>query len=154
MTPWPPNHSNLTWWTWGGQRQGCPPFQWSPMAGTTGCLATEGRRIVDAKGQAGDRPTHRAAWHPQGRSPDSQKPATANFWSCGTFKFQNKEASRKWAEGKQCSLETDKDAHVLAHPATPRIPAEGPALSVCRAALQRRGRTDPNEIMFFKMSIN
>ena len=124
------------------------------MAGTTGRLATEGRCITDAKGQAGDRPAHRAVWHPQGRSPDSQKPAIANFWPSGTPKFQNKEASRKWAEGKQCSLETDKDAHVPAHPATPRIPAEGPALSVCQAALQRRGRTDPNEIMVFKMSIN
>lgn len=83
-----------------------------------------------------------------------QPEALANFWPFGTFKFQNKDVSRKGAEGKQAIPGTEKDAHVHAHRATPRIPAEGPALSVCRAALQRRGRTDPNEITVFKMSIN
>lgn len=69
-----------------------------PVAGTTGSLATD-RRHTDAKGQAGDRPARGLAWHPQERSPSSQKPQLT-FSYLGLSNFKIRKPAAKWAEQK------------------------------------------------------
>lgn len=86
------------------------------------------------------------------RSPGTQKPRLTS----GPVRLSNFKTGKPLEYGttRKGTGEAENDVQVRAHRATPHIPAEGPALSVCRAALQRRGRTDPNEITVFKMSIN
>lgn len=65
-----------------------------------------------------------------------------------------REAAASRQRRNQEELKAGKDIETCAQQTTHASRAEGPALSVCRAALQRKGRADPNEITVFKMSIN
>lgn len=116
----------------------------------TGSLATD-RRHTDAKGQAGDRPARvdGSALHAQGRGPGRKKPQLTSGY-LGLFDFEIRQPAESGQSENQPSelarmakFTTSKPHHASRHKGRPY-----------RSALQKRGRTDPNEITVFKMSIN